>query len=142
MQHVDGLLEFGHLEGAIFAVHMHPNLDDSNPDSWNRLPIDGRTSGLDQAQLIAEFATRRLGEAPQAVAAVSQPLDWLSTATHSTRLYIIFIFCRSEPSSTDSRVRDAPPGGSAAGGRGCLPAIGLAFHRYSLDTIIHNFYIL
>src|ERR1035438_8613132 len=45
-----------------------------------------------------------------------------------------------ESSSADNRFRDAPPGGTAAGGHGCLRAIGSVFHHSSLLTIIQNFY--
>jgi len=55
----------------------------SSADQWNRFPIASGTSGLNQAELIADFSTRRMGETPQAVTAVSGPLDRLGTIPHS-----------------------------------------------------------
>src|ERR1017187_8897641 len=91
MQHIDGVLELGHVEDAIFTLRMDSNLKDSSADEGNRLPIDGRTSCLNQAQLIADFATRCLGEPSQAVTTVSEPLDRFCAILHSLRLYRIFI---------------------------------------------------
>ena len=75
MQNINGVFELGHVEDAIFTLRMDSNLNDSSADEWNRLPIDGRTSCLNQAQLIADFATRRLGEPSQAVTTIAEPLD-------------------------------------------------------------------
>ena len=91
MQHIDGILKLGHVEDAIFTLRMDSDLNDSTSDEWNRLPIDGRTSCLNQAQLIANFSTRSLGEPSQAVTTVSEPLDRFYTIPHSLRLYRIFI---------------------------------------------------
>ena len=88
---IDGVLELGHVEDAKLTLRMDSNLNDSRTDEWDRLPIDGRTSCLNQAQLITDFATHRLGEPPQAVTAVSEPLDRFFTIRHSLRLYRIFI---------------------------------------------------
>src|ERR1017187_9247115 len=79
MQHIDRVLELGHVEDAIFTFRMNSNFNDSVADDWNRLPIAGRTSRLNQAQLIADFATSCLGEPSQAVTTVSEPLDRLCT---------------------------------------------------------------
>src|ERR1035437_1938239 len=91
MQHMNGVLELGHVEDAIFTLRVDSNLNDSSADKWNRLPIDGRTSCLNQAQLIADFATRCLREPPQAVTTVSEPFDQFCVIPHALRLYRIFI---------------------------------------------------
>src|ERR1017187_4613828 len=91
MQHIDGVLELGHVEDAIFTLRMDSNLNDSGADEWNRLPIGGRASSLNQAQLIPDFAARCLGEPSQAVTAVSEPLDRLCTNSHPLGLYKIFM---------------------------------------------------
>jgi hypothetical protein len=91
MQHIDGVLELCHLEDALLALGMDSNLDDSGTDDWNRPPIAGRTSRLNQAQLIADVATRSLREPPQAVTTVSEPLDRPCATPHALRLYRIFI---------------------------------------------------
>ena len=86
MQHIDGVLELGHLEDAIFILRMDSNLNDSGADEWNRLPIGGRASSLNQAQLIANLAARCLREPSQSITAVSEPLDRLCTNSHSFRI--------------------------------------------------------
>lgn len=91
MQHINGVLELRHVEDAILIPRMDSSLNDSGADEWNRLPVAGLTSCLNQAQLIADFAARCLGEASQAVTAVSEPLDRLCTNSHPLGLYIIFI---------------------------------------------------
>src|ERR1039458_1089319 len=70
---------------------MDSNLNHSSADEWNRPAIDGRTSCLNQAQLIADFAPRCLGEPPQAVTTVSEPFDRFCAISHAFRLYRIFI---------------------------------------------------
>src|ERR1017187_6414780 len=45
-----------------------------------------------------------------------------------------------ESSSTHSQFSGALPGGTVAGGRGCLRAIGSALHQFPLIRIIQNFY--
>ena len=58
MQHIDGVLELCHVEDAIFTLRMDSNLKDSGADDWNRLPIAGRKSCLNQAQLIADCSSK------------------------------------------------------------------------------------
>jgi hypothetical protein len=87
---MDGVLELD-VEDAILTLRMDSNLNDSRTNEWNRLPIDGLTSCMDQAQLIADVATHCLGEPSQAVTTVSEPLDRFFTMLHSLRLYRIFI---------------------------------------------------
>jgi len=91
MQNIDGFPELGHVEYSVFALRMDPDLNDTGADGWNRLPIAGQTSRLNQAQLIADFAARRLGEPSQAVTTVSEPQDRLCTIARPVRLYRIFI---------------------------------------------------
>jgi len=91
MQHIDGVLEFGQVEDAIFTLRVDSNLNDSAADKWNRPPICGRTSCLHKAQLIADFATRGLWEPSQPVTTVSEPLDRFCIVPHSLRLYRISI---------------------------------------------------
>ena len=91
MQHIDRVFELCHVEDAIFTFRVDSNLTDSGTDDWNRLPIAGRTTCLNQTQLIADFATGRLGEPSQTVTTISEPLDRLCTTPHSLRLYRSFI---------------------------------------------------
>ena len=77
---------------------MDSNLNDSGADDWNRLPIASRTSVLNQAQLVADLATRCVGEPSQAVKTVSEPLDRLCTSPHS--LMIIQNFYNRNPHRT------------------------------------------
>jgi hypothetical protein len=41
MQHVDGVLELGNIENAIFTIRMHSNFNDSSADECNRPPVAG-----------------------------------------------------------------------------------------------------
>src|ERR1017187_5236378 len=72
MQHVDGVLELGNIEGAIFTIRMHSNFNDSSADECNRPPVAGGTPCLNQTQLCgfrnASFAVeaRRKGLRPEA----------------------------------------------------------------------------
>src|SRR5258706_13962189 len=91
MQHIDRVFELCHVEDAIFTFRVDSNLNDSGTDDWDRLPIAGRTTCLNQAQLIADFATCCLGEPSQPVTTISEPLDRLCTTPHSLRLYRLFI---------------------------------------------------
>src|ERR1019366_3465557 len=75
MQNIDGLLELGHVEDAILTLRMDSNLDHSSAHERDRLPIGRRTSCLNQAQLITDFATCFLREPTQALTTVSEPLD-------------------------------------------------------------------
>jgi len=91
MQHIYGVLELGYIEDAIFTLRMDSNLNNSSADEWNRPPIGGQTSRLNQAQLVADFATRCLGEPSQAVTTVAEPFDRFCAIPHSLRLYRSFI---------------------------------------------------
>jgi len=91
MQHVNGVLELGHLEDTIFAFRMDSNFHDSSADEWNWLPIARRPPCVNQAQLIADFASRCLGKPSQAVTTVSEPLDRLRIIFHPHCDYTEFL---------------------------------------------------
>ena len=82
----DGVLLW-HVEDAIFTRRMDSNLNNSSANAWNRLPIDGRTSCLNQAQLVADFARPVPGTAVEGTFRFPQRKSFSAVASGRNKVF-------------------------------------------------------